>query len=183
MTIHQISSQKESDPNPFRERAQRARVEADALHAPTAHERGMADAFPLGPGFGRGSGSRRAKRIDASVARATRASQAERDARWLEAQAAAYDAGEINAQGRAMNAAAKVRSDKRAAAKAQREVRIAEARAIRDSLPRHEVPPDVWATSHGYLAGPARDLCIYSQQEYIAANPAGEPSNNTEGET
>ncbi len=92
-------------PNPFRPKAIAARERADRLNRPTSHERGMADAFPLGAGFGRGSASSRAQSIDSSVSRAVDAVEAERDARYLEAQAEAFDRGEINAQGRSMSAA------------------------------------------------------------------------------
>jgi hypothetical protein len=38
--------------NPFAKRAAFARALADQLNRPTSHERGMADTFPLGAGFG-----------------------------------------------------------------------------------------------------------------------------------
>src|SRR5215211_6057680 len=69
------------------------------------------DAFPLGAGFGHKGD---AKRFDRSIDRAVDAVQAEKDARYLEVQADAFDAGEINAQGHSMTPAAWERSDKRA---------------------------------------------------------------------
>lgn len=150
--------------NPFRAKAEAARRRADALNRPTAQAEAMADAFPLGPGFGRRGSERR---IEASVSRAVAAAEAEQRARYLEAQAAAFDTGEINAQGRHMDRAARERSDKRHEQQQKREQRITAARAICDAQPRHEVSPEDWATASGYLAGSSRALVMAEQAEYI----------------
>lgn len=156
--------------NPFRWKADRARAKANRLNGATesAHERGMAQSFPLGAGFGHGSARARAKAIDSSVTRAVRAVEAERIATFLERQAHAFDLGLIDAQGRARNAERDARSDKRAAAKEKREARIAAATAERESKPRHEVSPETWADSFGYLGGPGRALVMQEQADYIA---------------
>lgn len=156
--------------NPFRFKATKARALADRLNGKTttAHDAAMAASFPLGPGFGHGSARSRAKRIDASITRAVKATEAERRARFLESQAHAFDLGLINSQGRARSAASDARSAKREAAKAKREEKIAAARAEVESKPRHEVSPEVWATAHGYLGGSARKLVMSEHAEYIA---------------
>ncbi len=154
--------------NPFRERAIRARAKADKLSGRrTAHEQGMANSFPLGAGYGRAGG---AKRIERSIDRAVAAVKANEDALWLESSADAYDQGRINAQGRRWDAHKQAMSEKREATKAKRDARIAEARAIVDSKPRHEVDCDTWATAQGYMAGPGRELIKHDQSEYIKAN-------------
>lgn len=143
--------------NPFRDKATRARAKADRLTGPTAHDKAMADAFPLGPGFGRPGAARR---IDASVNRAVGWVNADRDARYLEAQADAYDRGEVDAQGRMVTAASLTRSEKREAARQARLAKIAAAQGRIDGADPATVSPEDWATAHGHLAGPARALVM-----------------------
>jgi len=147
----------------FRNRAITARALADKLNRPRAHDAGMAQAFPLGAGFGR-RGSE--KRIESSIDRAVRAVDAEKRARYLEAQADAFDRGEIDAQGRCWSVEQQARADKRESAKERREARIAAARQLRDSLPRETLSPETWADAAGCLAGSARAMLISEQREY-----------------
>ena len=93
--------------NPFRAKHEAAQRKADQLAGGTAQEKAMAESFPLGGGFGHGSERSRSKAVDASVDRATQAVEASKQARMLKAQADAFDRGEINASGRAVNPNAK----------------------------------------------------------------------------
>ncbi len=157
--------------NPFRDRAIRARALADRLNRPTAREQAMADAFPLGPGFGRPGAGRR---VDASVSRAVKAVDAERQARALEAKADAFDRGEVNAQGRRWSPAQQARADRRSAVAAQRDARIEAARAQVAGREPWEVPAEVWADASGSLAGSARQLVLADHREAVArARAAG----------
>ncbi len=154
--------------NPFAEKARRARALADSLSdTRTAHEKGMAEAFPLGAGFGRGSAHSRSKKIDASVNRAVRAVEAEKNARYLEAQASAYEAGEIDAQGRRITKESQARSVARERQKLGREERIAAAKAQLEGRERWEVPQAVYADSTGNLGGGARKLMESDHREYV----------------
>ncbi len=150
--------------NPFTEKARRARELSDRLNQPTAHERGMAEAFPLGAGFGRGSAHSRAKSVDASVDRSVRAVQAVKDAEHLEAQARAFDAGEINAQGRRVGR--NVEAD--AEGRANRADRVAAAREIRGNKEPWEVTRSVYADASGQLRGSARGLVEYDHGAAVA---------------
>lgn len=89
--------------NPFSERAAAARARAARLAAPSSSDQAMAEHFPHGGGYGYGSRRSRGKRLDASINRAVAAVAAERHARLLEAQARAFEAGDINAQGRSVD--------------------------------------------------------------------------------
>jgi hypothetical protein len=93
--------------NPFRAKHEAVQRKADQLAGGTAQEKAMAESFPLGGGFGHGSERSRSKAVDASVDRATQAVEASKQARILKAQADAFDRGEINASGRAVNPNAK----------------------------------------------------------------------------
>jgi hypothetical protein len=93
--------------NPFRAKHEAVQRKADQLAGGTAQEKAMAESFPLGGGFGHGSERSRSKAVDASVDRATRAVEASKQAKILKAQADAFDRGEINASGRAVNPNAK----------------------------------------------------------------------------
>jgi len=86
--------------NPFRDKAEKARAEYERVSGSTQREKDMAQSFPLGVGFGRGSQSRRDKAIDSSVDRAVKSVEAKKNLDYLEAKAEAFDRGEINAQGR-----------------------------------------------------------------------------------
>ena len=88
--------------NPFREKATRARTEANRLNGTDARDAAMARSFPLGAGYGHGSVRSRERRMDARIDRAVSAVKARELAEYLEAQADAYDAGRINTQGRAV---------------------------------------------------------------------------------
>ena len=143
--------------NPFRNKATRARAVADRYNRPTAHDAAMAQAFPLGAGYGRKGAD---KRIEATITRAGKAIEAARRAAYLEAQADAFDAGTINAQGRRMSAAAWERSDKRADYQERKAARIAAARAACEGKRKHEIPAETWADAWGYLGGPARAMII-----------------------
>ena len=164
-TLYQDDAPRSYKPgNPFADKAIHARTLADRLNAPTAHERGMAQSFPLGAGFGRPGG---AKRIDASVNRAGRAVEAEKRARYLEAQAAAFDAGTIDAQGRRRSPASDARSDKAAAYRDKRQTRIEAAKTDRGDKPKWEVPGSIWADSTGNLGGGARQLILGEHREAV----------------
>lgn len=148
----------------FRSRAIRARALADKLNRPTAHESGMAQAFPLGAGFGRRGST---KRMERSIDRAVDAVAAEKEARYLESQAEAFDRGEIDARGRRIDAASCARSEKRASAKERREERIAAAQAVCANTPRELVSPETWADAAWALGGSGRALLMSEQREYI----------------
>jgi 2'-5' RNA ligase len=119
--------------------------------------------------LGHGSESSRSKKVDASVGRAASAVKASKDADYLEGQAAAFDRGEINAQGRSINEGSTRRSDKRAAAQRRREERILKAKKQRGDKPAWQVSPDVWADSTGNLGGGARDLILAEHRDAVEA--------------
>lgn len=158
---------RENARNPFAERARLARAEADSLNQPTARERSMEQAFPLGAGFGHGSMRSRERGIDASVGRAVRAVEAEKNARYLEAQSAAFEQGDINAQGRSMSAEARVRSDKAAEGRERRGARIEAAREARGTKEPWEVRREVYADASGQLAGSGRRLVESDHAGYV----------------
>lgn len=83
--------------NPFAGKAAIARLSYTKAVSPTAHDLAMANSFPLGGGYAHSSS---AKRISQSVDSAVKAERHRKEAEWMEARAAAYDAGKINAQGR-----------------------------------------------------------------------------------
>lgn len=126
--------------NPFREKATKARALADRLNGPTASEAAMKESFPLGGGYARAGAARS---IDASVSRAVKAVKAAKDASWLEAQAAAFDEGKVNAQGRSVSA--KMRA-KLVTAKAAQPGPLTEAEIERQAMQEVErpdwTPPD-----------------------------------------
>ena len=139
--------------NPFRAKAIKAREIADRYSRPTAHDAAMANAFPLGAGFGRKGAD---KHLESTIRRATKAVAARERAAWLEAQAVAFDAGKINAQGRRPS----INADKNAAAADRRKARIADAKARCEGKRRHEVNAETWADAFGYFGGPARAMVI-----------------------
>lgn len=151
--------------NPFASKAARARLAYQRLSSTTAHDKAMANAFPLGAGFGRKSD---AKRMDRTINRAVGAVQALQEATYREAQAEAFDKGAINAQGRRMSAAGNLRSEKREVANEARKARIEKAKQERgDKLP-WQVPAKVYADSTGYLAGGGRRLIEGDHREHVA---------------
>ncbi len=150
--------------NPFAARAVAARARYARLIEPTAREREMEQAFPLGTGYGRKGGERR---IEATINRAVEAEQARKDAEYYGAAAAAFDRREINAQGRALSAAGRQRSDERQAATERRHTRIAAAKALRGDRPAWEVPAAAWADSSGYLSGSGRDLVLHDHRSAV----------------
>src|SRR3990167_1260162 len=151
--------------NPFAAKAIAARRVADRLNSSSsAHDRGMAQSFPLGAGFGRNGGE---KRIEASINRAVKAVEAEKLARHLEAQASAFDEGKITAQGRRRSPAFDARSDKAAVASDNRKARIAAAVAERGEQERWQVRGAVWADAAGYLGGSGRELVLADHREAV----------------
>lgn len=150
--------------NPFAGKAARARMEYARLSPPTARDQAMANAFPLGAGFGRKSDM---KRMDSRINRAVAATQALQEATYREAQAEAFDRGEINAQGRRMTAQANIRSEKRETANEARKARIEKARQERGDREPWQVPVRVYADSTGYLAGGARQLVEGQHREHV----------------
>lgn len=147
--------------NPFRAKAVAARARYERLSGTTAHDKAMESAFPLGAGFGRGKA--RERRLESTITRATKAIAALRDAEWLEAQAAAFDAGRINQHGRrpAKNAAE---------AKARREAltqRAADAWAQREGKEVWQVPGSVYADSGRAFGGEARKLLLSEHAEKV----------------
>src|SRR3990167_7622573 len=141
--------------NPFTAKAIRARREYEHLVQPTARDKSMATAFPLGTGYGRKGGERR---LDATIDKAVKAEEARKTAEYLEAQSAAFDRGEINAQGRRITVASVARSEKRQSSQQGREARIASARETRGDKPAWAVPVAIYADASGQLAGSGRKL-------------------------
>lgn len=150
--------------NPFAAKAARARLEYERLSPPSAHDKAMANAFPLGAGFGRKSDM---KRMDRRIDRAVAATQALQEATYREGQAEAFDRGEINAQGRRMTTQAHIRSEKRETATEARKARIEKARQERGGREPWQVPVKVYADSTGYLAGGARRLVEGDHFEHV----------------
>lgn len=151
--------------NPFAVRAANARLKANRLSRPTAHERGMAESFPLGGGFGRPGAD---KRIERSVNKAAEFVKAHNDATWYEAQAASYDEGKINQHGRrpAQNAAEdKIKreelKDRASQAKQQRMRPDGTWKAM------WEVPAAVVADSVKQFKGGGRDLIFYDHRAAV----------------
>ncbi|CAB4191864.1 AdoMet_MTases domain containing protein [uncultured Caudovirales phage] len=98
------SNEPKQPANPFREEADRIRAKADQLAGGTAHDKAMASAFVLGTGRPGNASSRRTsrqaeKRIDASIDRALKATELYGKAKSVEAKAAAFDNGQIDANG------------------------------------------------------------------------------------
>lgn len=153
--------------NPFAEKAIAARKKADSLGGQTAHERGMANAFPLGAGFGRGSQKSRDGKIDSSVNRAMAVVAATKEADYLDAQARAFDKGEIDAQGRRRDPAKQARTEKAETATDKRKARIATAKAAMEGKERWEVTKAAYADATGSLAGSARRLVESDHRGYV----------------
>lgn len=150
--------------NPFARKAARARLAYQRLSPPTAHEKGMANSFPLGAGFGRKTD---AKRLDRTINRAVGAVQALQEATYREAQAEAFDKGAINAQGRRRSPAGDLRSEKREATNDARKARIEKAKQARGDKQPWQVPMSVYADSTGYLAGGGRRLIEGDHREHV----------------
>jgi len=79
--------------NPYRAKADELRAKANRLHG-IGERDPMAESFPLGGGFGHGSQRSRDRKIEARIARATKAVAAEAKAKTAEAMADAWDQGE-----------------------------------------------------------------------------------------
>jgi hypothetical protein len=77
--------------NPFHEKAAKARAEYERLASPTAWEKGMAESFPLGAGFGHGSQRSRDRSTDASVNRAVATEEAHKRMITAENQATTHE--------------------------------------------------------------------------------------------
>jgi phospholipid N-methyltransferase len=150
--------------NPFAEKAARARAKYEHLVRPTARDKAMEQAFPLGAGYGRKGGE---KRIESTVNRAVEAEQARKDAEYDEARAAAFDRGEVNAQGRSITKESQERSEKRQASEKDRAQRMQEATAARAGKQKWQVPASVWADSTGNFGGGARKLIIGEHNEAV----------------
>ena len=159
--------------NPFAEKAASARFSYERLSQPTAHDKAMAQSFPLGVGYGRPG---REKRIEATVNRAVKAQEALADAKWQESRAAAFDAGEINAQGRSISPESIERSIKREKGDDARAERRKAAEEIRGDKERWQVRGEVWADSAGYFGGGGRKLILSEHREAVEqALSAGKP--------
>lgn len=113
------------EPNPYRAEADRLRAIANRLHG-IGQADPMAESFPLGGGFGRGSQRSRDRRIEARINRATKAVAAEAKAKAAEAMADAFDRGEPTEAEKA----AKRREIMRAAMKKVAEAEKAERKAM-----------------------------------------------------
>lgn len=150
--------------NPFARKAARARLAYQRLSPQTAHDKAMANAFPLGAGFGRKTD---AKRLDRTINRAVGAVQALQEATYREAQAQAFDLGKINAQGRRTSPAGNLRSEKREATNAARKARIEKAKRARGDKQPWQVPMSIYADSTGYLAGGGRRLIEGDHREHV----------------
>jgi len=146
--------------NPFAEKAATARHQYQQLTRPTAHEQVMAESFPVGGGFGRPGGE---KRIEQTVNRAVRAEELRKEAEHREAQAAAYDRGAINAQGRrpAKNA------DAAAAKREELKERETKARAERQGKELWQVRGTVIADSARQFGGNGRKLVLAEHHEAV----------------
>ncbi len=151
--------------NPFAEKAIRSRKLYEQAIQPTAHEKAMEQAFPIGAGFGRGKD--RGKKLDQRIDRAVKAEHYRRDAEHYEAKARAFDEGTVNAQGRAISAESIKRSDERKNYQQTRAERIARAKEIRGSKEQWQVPGGVWADSSGYFAGSGRNLVLSDHREAV----------------
>lgn len=79
--------------NPYRAEADRLRAIANRLHGIGTADP-MAESFPLGGGFGRGSQRSRGRKVEARIKRATEAVKAEARAVQAERMADAFDRGE-----------------------------------------------------------------------------------------
>jgi 2'-5' RNA ligase len=153
--------------NPFAKKALAARAKADRLSGRrSAHDEGMREAFPLGAGYGRKGGE---KRIDRTIKQAKETVEAIKNAERLEAQARAFDAGMIDAQGRHRDAASDARSDKAAVARETRTAKIDAAKAQLEGKEQWQVPGSVYATAHGYLAGSGRNLVLSGHDDTVKA--------------
>lgn len=152
--------------NPFAAKAARARARYEALTASTAHERGMAEAFPVGPGFGHDGDAGRA---DASIDRAVLAERARRETAHYEGRAQAFEAGTIDAAGRPISEAATARGEARRTAAEKRATRIATAKQAVGEQSATDVPAAVWADAQGHLGGAARELVLQDHRDAVTA--------------
>ncbi|MBX6420186.1 MAG: hypothetical protein IRZ06_04135, partial [Nevskia sp.] len=109
------------------------------------------------------------KKIDAAIDRAVEAQRALRDAEHYEALAKAFDAGEIDAQGRSLLPEAVARRETRERHQESREERIAKAQEIVRGRPAWQVPRSVWADATGNLGGQARQLVEHDHREAVKA--------------
>ncbi len=146
--------------NPFREKAERARKQYEQLSRPTARDEAMAEAFPLGTGYGRSGGE---KRIERSVSRAAKAEEFRKEAEWREAQAAAFDEGKINAQGRRPAANAEAAAERRK----QLNERTESAKAERSGKENWQVRGTVYADSARQYGGNGRKLVLSEHREVV----------------
>lgn len=162
--------------NPFRAKAIAWRTKANAGAAPTSHDVGMTNAFPLGGGFGRG-GRRTEQRLDATIAKAARSVHATQQAERFEQLADAFDAGTVDRQGRAIRAGDFSRRWKQAGVTLRRTQRIEAAKALVARLGRDRVSPEIWADACGYLRGSARALVI---SEFESSLRSASNSNSPE---
>ena len=153
--------------NPFREKATKAREYSDRLNRPTTHEQAMAASFPLGAGRGGRQRGGVSKRIDASVTRAGQAVAASKRARHLEAQADAFDRGEIDTQGRSWSPEQEARAEKRQKASDSRQERIQAAKDAVTGKERWEVLGSVWAASNGIFRGGALNLVMFEHRDVV----------------
>ena len=146
--------------NPFASRATTSRAKYNRLAKPATRDLAMEEAFPLGTGYGRrGAG----KRLDSHIDRAVQTEKARKDAEWYKANAAAFDRGEINAQGRA--------PAKDAGAAAERRARL-DARMIAAELERAgkeqwQVRGSVIADSSRQFGGAGRKLILAEHRDLV----------------
>lgn len=102
--------------------------------------------------------------------------EAGKTAAFLEARAAAFDAGTVNAQGRSLSPGSTARRERRQQSQGRREDRIAAARAARAGQSAWAVTRAVYADATGQLAGSGRRLVEADHEEAVrAAVAAGEP--------
>jgi len=127
--------------NPFRDKAIDARAAYERLSGSTSKERAMAEHFPLGVGFGRGSERSRDKAIDSSVDRAVAVVEAKKKMDLLASQADAFDRGEITQQGRRVKSAAESEAER----KAKKNVSLLPVLNIPGG---HEITRAQWAKTH-----------------------------------
>lgn len=136
--------------NPFAEKAARARLKYERLIQPSARDEAMAQSFPLGPGYGRPGGKRR---VEQTIDRAVAAQAALREAEYREAQAQAFDAGRINAQGRATSPEAHARAEKRQRDQRSRNERFDAATIAREGKEPWQVTSAIYTDSAKVFGG------------------------------
>ncbi len=149
--------------NPFAEKAARYREKENKLSHQTEKESAMANAFPFGVGASGKKPQNTNRQIDASIDRAVESVQAQRNAKYYEAKALAFDEGKINAQGRRASKRADEMYDKRL----QRKEETEKARAERKGKEVWQVTQDTYLKSSQYRTGSGAELVKYEHKTAV----------------